>query len=147
LDDCGALPVYDVETGTDGRTIITLLGRDVPALGTKSIRLSSCATRPNAVDVEGDTMESDGFRASANRHGITSIIDERTGDELIDYAHNYAGELILERDYGDPWATRSPDRHRDRLGPFGRRVASAAFRAGRRSSSRASIRGTLTTSA
>ncbi len=67
-----------------------------------------------------------GRRKNTGAHssnGIIGIIDKLSGEELIDPESFRAGELILEHDYGDPWATRSADRRRERLSGFARRVA------------------------
>lgn len=122
-DDDGDLPVYDVRHGADGRTTVQVLARNVPAFGGRSLRLEPCDAVPAVEQVAGDMIETDAFRVASNAVGVTSIVDKRTGRELIDYAHYYAGELILEGDYGDPWATRSPNRRRERLNCFGRRTA------------------------
>lgn len=122
-DDQGPLPVYGIDRRQDDTAVIHTLGRDVPALGSRGIRLSP-ATRAAAVEtLEGDSIENDRFRITSDEHGIVRIVDKSTGDELIRPDPLYAGELILEHDYGDPWATRRADRHRERLSALTRRSA------------------------
>lgn len=122
----GELPVYAVFRDNAGHATIRLLGRDVPALSGKTITLKPAPfpTLPPENDHAAalGVIENEFFRVTANHHGITSILDKRNGRELIDYAHFYPGELILEHDYGDPWATRRPDHYRERMSPFGRRA-------------------------
>lgn len=61
-------------------------------------------------------IENEYFVVQADSHGITGIYDKINHTELIDTNKGYANELILENDFGDPWATRELDRKRTRLG-------------------------------
>ena len=122
-DDRGPLPVYDVEHRPDGTTVICTLGRDVPALGTGIFDPSPATRQPGIENLDGEPIENERFRITSDEHGIISMVDKLNGEELIDPAPFRGGELILEHDYGDPWATRRPDHHRERLGPLTRRSA------------------------
>jgi len=119
----GNRPVYNVQQLGDGKTAITLLANDIPAMGATTIELTPADTPIVKDHPEANTIENDRFAVSANDHGVTRIIDKNTNRELIDDACYYAGELILEHDYGDPWATRRNDHERERLSPFTRRTA------------------------
>jgi alpha-mannosidase len=99
-----------------------VIARDVPALGGRTIELQPAKEAPAIEALDSDAIENDRFRVETNEHGVTRILDRRAKRDLIDFAHFYAGELILEHDYGDPWATRRPDHFRDRLSPFTRRT-------------------------
>lgn len=122
-DDLGPLPVYGIDRRADDTAVIHTLGRDVPALGSRGIRLSPATRAPAVESLAGESIENDCFRITSDEHGIVSITDKSTGDELIKPEALYAGELILEHDYGDPWATRRADHHRERLSPLTRRSA------------------------
>lgn len=119
----GDLPIYAVDKEPGGRVAITLLVCDVPALGGTTIHIDPVHEAPQQETLACDTIENNRFTVTANAHGVTGITDRKSGRELIDYAWYYAGELILEHDYGDPWATRRADHDRERLSPFMQRTA------------------------
>lgn len=132
------LPVYDVVKCENG-TQITFLSPNVPALGAVTIKLAepsapvSAKTGADVLVEEGRVVpctpaehKDDGCPAvvrqgpltlHAGEKGVTGIAVEGLGD-VVDPAHFFFGELILEHDVGDPWATRSLDRTRERLSPY-----------------------------
>ena len=116
LADGKPLPVYEIADAPEGKTV-TFLAEDVPAMGARTITLA-----PAPVHVAGRserTVSVGRFTVEAGDNGITAIRVAGIGP-VIDPGQFLFGEPILEHDVGDPWATRSLDRTRQRLSPFTR---------------------------
>jgi len=112
--DGESLPVYAVET-SDGKTRVSFLAEAVTALNARTYRVSE-AVPLLTTPVPGPTVTCGGFTASAGEHGLTDLQVAGLG-RVADVEQFLVGELILEHDVGDPWATRSLDRTRERLAP------------------------------
>ena len=115
------LPVYAVAPG-ENSTAVTVLARDVPPLGACSIDVREA---PAAVPMPAAArINFAGYTLDAGEHGITAV--EADGLGAVAATADYLfGELLLEHDDGDPWATRSLDRTRVRLSPYTRRTGIA----------------------
>ncbi len=118
-DAKGELPVYRVEATSHGKTQITLLAREIDGMGVSQIEIAP-APKPRVERSQNRIITNDRFEVSADGHGVTSIRDRQLDREWVHPAFHHCGELILEHDYGDPWATRKADHFRERMSPFGR---------------------------
>ncbi len=112
-----AVPAYAVEPGEKGATM-TFLAADVPALGARTFTLGKAAVQATTA-VSGHEVSNGRFTIRMGEHGITRLQAKGVGT-VTDPAHFLFGELVLEHDIGDPWATRSLDRTRERLSPYTR---------------------------
>lgn len=112
-----ALPVYAV-TPDAGRTRITFLAGAVPALGAQTVLLTEAPAEAPA-RIPGGVIRHAGFTVEAGDQGLTRLgVDGQPGAAAAGSV--LVGELILEHDVGDPWATRTLDRTRERLSPHTR---------------------------
>ncbi len=109
-----SVPVYDIKTGDDS-TEITFLATDVPALNARSFKIAESTFITDNINTT--VVDCDGFTVTAGIHGITDIT-VKGFDSVTDTDKFMMGELILENDLGDPWATRSLDRTREQLAPY-----------------------------
>ena len=78
--------------------------------------------RPRVVPGSGEVKSAPpvtcgAFTAQAGDQGLTDLQVAGLG-RVVAVEQFLLGELILEHDVGDPWATRSLDRTRERLGPY-----------------------------
>ena len=109
-----ALPVYEV-TPSAGGTAVTFLAASVPAVGALTVKLQS-APALKTVKVSGDVVKQEPFTIHVGEKGITGI-DGAGAVGIVNPERFLFGELVLEHDIGDPWATRTLDRTRERLSP------------------------------
>ncbi len=108
------LPVYDVRNN-DGKTEVSFLASDVPALGARTFKITESA--PLAKERMSASEVSCGkFSVIAGENGLTGVSCNGFGS-VVDASQFHFGELLLENDFGDPWGTRSLDRTRTRLSP------------------------------
>lgn len=110
-----ALPVYAVTT-TEDATAITFLARDIPALAAQTVTLAEAPACPPTA-ITATTVSCGDFTVHAGEHGIESIDAAGLG-QVMDAQKFLFAEPILESDLGDPWATRSLERTRERLSPY-----------------------------
>ncbi|MFA6294293.1 MAG: glycosyl hydrolase-related protein [Victivallales bacterium] len=108
------VPVHDV-SNNGGATEISFLASDVPALGACTFNVKEAAPM-TAEKLVVREVSCGQFTVSAGEHGLTGIRSDSFG-EVVDTRNFHFGELVLESDVGDPWATRSLDRTRTRLSP------------------------------
>jgi alpha-mannosidase len=111
VDDT-VMPVYATESGA-----VTFMAADVPAFGARTFTLAAAPVATAALDTRKVTLGP--LRVTAGEHGITAVAVDGLG-EVTDTRAFHLGELILEHDDGDPWATRSLDRAREPLAPYTR---------------------------
>ena len=109
--DGAALPVYAVENGR-----LSFLAEAVPALNARTYRVAQAAPLLTTSEF-GPTVTCGAFTAHAGDNGLTDLQVAGLG-RVVDAEQFSVGELILEHDVGDPWATRSLDRTRERLSPY-----------------------------
>ncbi len=108
------VPVHDF-SNNDGVAEISFLASEVPALGARTFKVKESA--PMAAEkLEVREVSCGQFTVTAGEHGLTGIRSDRFG-EVVDTRDFLFGELVLESDVGDPWATRSLDRTRTKLSP------------------------------
>lgn len=100
-------PVYDITPGA-----VTFLAPAVPGLGARTFTLSEAPFHTEALTAR--TITCGAFTVEAGEHGLTGISVDGLG-AVVDTGQYGVGELILEHDFGDPWATRSLDRTREPL--------------------------------
>ena len=112
-----SLPVYAVVPAGAGSQV-TFLAAAVPALGARTVTLEE-APAPVVESLGEGTVRHGGFTVHAGGNGITGI-DAGTITGAVKPDRFLFGELVLEHDVGDPWATRTLDRARERLSPFTR---------------------------
>jgi len=110
-----ALPVYEV-TNTAGGTAVTFLSAQVSALGALTVKLEP-APALKTVKVSEDVVKQGPFTVHVGSKGITGI-DGAGVAGAVSHEQFLFGELVLEHDIGDPWATRTLDRTRERLSPY-----------------------------
>jgi alpha-mannosidase len=82
-------------------------------LGTKRFHIRPSAPPPLETLLEG--VECGNYRLGWDEHGVRSIVDLSSGQELLPAGGDPAGHLLLETDSGDPWGTRSLARPRCNL--------------------------------
>jgi len=111
------LPVFAVESN-DGKTRLSFLAETVPALNARTYQVSPATPLPTTSD-SGPAVTCGAFTVQAGEHGLTDLQVAGLGP-VADVGQFFLGELILEHDLGDPWATRSLDRTRERLAPYTR---------------------------
>lgn len=104
------VPVYDVSEG-----VVTFLAPAVPALGARTFTL--CEAPFLAKSLTARTIACGAFTVEAGEHGLTGISVDGLG-AVVDTGQYGVGELLVEHDFGDPWATRSLDRTREPLGLY-----------------------------
>jgi hypothetical protein len=103
VDGGPAIPVSPEGPGVEGPySVIRFVARDVPPLGYRTYVVSDEKTAPAelAADETAGVMESPFFRAAldAKRGRIASLIDKRTGRELVDAAAPQGfGQYFYER--------------------------------------------------
>jgi alpha-mannosidase len=112
--DAQPVPVYALETAADA-TVITFLAPDVPGLGARTFTLADAPLPIQALPER--TVSCGPVTVEAGEHGLTGITVDGIGP-VVTTDTLRVGELILETDIGDPWATRSLDRSREPLGPY-----------------------------
>jgi alpha-mannosidase len=110
--DGAAVPVYPAQ----GQAV-AFLATAIPALGARTFRLEPASI---AVDrLSSREIRCGAMTVTAGEHGIAAIAVDGLG-QVADTCRFQIGELVLEHDLGDPWATRSLDRTRERLAPHTR---------------------------
>lgn len=107
--------IYRTEKCGD-KQIVEFMAEEIPAGGTKVYTWEICAAETAMQETDVKQIENEYFVVRSDTHGVYSIYDKEHHAELIDMNKGYANELILENDFGDPWATRELDRKRTRLG-------------------------------
>jgi len=110
------LPVFAVTPGAD-TTEVTFLACDIPPLGARTVTLRNAPAK--SVSPVTDQFSIGDYTLEIGEHGITRI-DHAAWGRVTDTTNTLFGELLLEHDDGDPWATRSLDRTRERLSPYTR---------------------------
>jgi len=108
------VPVYDVKA-EGGATAVTILAKAVPALGARSVVLSEA--QPRVKPVAPGQAACGRFAVDLAEHGISGVRVEGIGS-IMKPGGFLLAEPLLEHDFGDPWATRTLDRTRDRLSKF-----------------------------
>jgi alpha-mannosidase len=108
------LPVYDIKAGTDN-TEVTFLAADVPGINAKSFVIAE--SKFVIEKITDNVVICGDLTVTAGENGITDVIVKGIG-KVCDTGKFMVGELILEHDLGDPWATRSLDRTREQLGVY-----------------------------
>jgi len=109
----GPLPVYEV-TSADSGASVTFQSPQIPALSACQVKLSEAPSRVRQIS---DPKVSCGrYTVEIGEHGITGVSARGIGP-VADCRDFLLAELMLERDLGDPWCTRSLDRTRERLSP------------------------------
>ena len=111
------LPVYEVAPSA-GDTTVTFLASSIPALAARTVVLTE-APAPVVTPVTGSEIRHGAFTVQVGEQGITGI-DMVGITGAVNPERFLFGELVLEHDVGDPWATRSLDRTRERLSPHTR---------------------------
>jgi alpha-mannosidase len=86
------------------------LAENVPPLSTKVFHIRK-AHKVAWTPLDG-SVELGGYGLRWDDHGIQSILDRSSNQELLDAGKGPAGHLILEHDVGDPWGTRDTNRPR-----------------------------------
>ncbi len=109
------VPVYDVRNN-GGKMEISFLAPDVPALGARTFSIRESAPLPVEKMSAGE-ISCGKFSVIAGEHGLTKISCNGFGT-VSEAKQFHFGELVLENDIGDPWATRSLDRTRTNLSPY-----------------------------
>jgi alpha-mannosidase len=109
-DESGARVPFVLEAadrrddGTIARAMIAFLARDVPAVGHRTYRVVPGATRLDDAGwrpVEISTIENETYRVAIDAErggGITSLVDKRSGKELV-RSGRVANELLACREY------------------------------------------------
>lgn len=115
--DYEAVPVHDI-VHNDGTTEISFLASDVPALGARTFNIKEAEPMP-VERISASEACCGQYAVTAGEHGLTGIWANGFGD-VVDARNFHFGELVLENDFGDPWATRSLDRTRTKLSPHTR---------------------------
>jgi alpha-mannosidase len=110
------MPVFERGRVADQDEIVGFIA-DIAPFGAASVTLRPAKRR---LEVLGDAIvEVGGITATVGENGIQRI--EVDGLGVVAEAADYnVGELILEHDDGDPWATRTLDRTRERLAQYTR---------------------------
>ena len=142
----GVREIWPVVALPEGPLALRVGGREVPVLdrtttaaGTERLWADLPAIAPGAgVDVEvvragpggRETIEDEIIRWSgehiAVEAGAGGVIDLRCDGQTCLHRGGWGvGELIVEKDIGDPWATRDPDRPRRGTASTARRVSAA----------------------
>ena len=91
---------------------VTFQAKEIPPLGSRTFRLQQTAAAVEPL-VQRE-IRCGTFTVVAGDHGLSSIAVDGLG-VVTDSSRFQIGELILEHDLGDPWATRSLDRTREGL--------------------------------
>ncbi len=124
MDD-GPLPVYAVRPGTAGSTAVTVLARQVPALGARTLRLTPAPANPadtTPLPAPNSELACGPYTLRIGENGVSGVSHTRFGEVMKPGVFHF-GEPILEHDLGDLWSTRSRDRTREHLAPFTRLTA------------------------
>lgn len=111
--------------GEEAPQTLRFLAADLPPLGTGVFHLSP--TPPIPAATLSRTAQAAGYRIGWDDHGVISVVEEASGQELLPAGRGPLGHLILEEDRGDPWGTRYARRDRTSFAPETR-----LLRAGRR---------------
>ena len=105
----------------DGENLhVTFRPPSVPALGYSVVHVEPS---DDPLD-EGSTQTAPGsvanefYEITCSAKGITSIVDRRRDQEVLDIGRYLGGELILEEDIGHPWGTMKPPSSEERLGQY-----------------------------
>ncbi|MGI4789475.1 MAG: glycosyl hydrolase-related protein [Janthinobacterium lividum] len=94
---------------------LRFLAADLPPLSTAVYHLTpTTAALPSIVS---RTAQAAGYRIGWDDHGVSSVIAEDSGQELMPQGRGPLGHLILEEDRGDPWGTRYAQRGRTSFAP------------------------------
>lgn len=116
--DNSTLPVYAL-SHDDNTTCITL-GVTVPAWSASALRLTDGpAYRDITVETSPGRVSCGGYSIWAGEHGLQQVVHGGFGPVSED-AELPFGALTLETDEGDPWTTRSLDRHTQSLAQYTR---------------------------
>lgn len=111
-------PDYWIKRGEEPPSTLRFLATELPPLGMKVFHVRS---RAAAVESDlHDSVEHAGYRLGWDAHGVRSIIELASGEELLNADAGPAGQLILEGDLGDPWGTRNLERPRTYCGEMTR---------------------------
>ena len=114
--DAVPVPVYAVETNS-GKTRLSFLAAAVPALNARTYRVAPTQAPLRVVAESGPTVTCGAWTVHVGEQGLTDVHVAGIG-RVVAAEQFLVGELILEHDVGDPWATRSLDRTRERLGSY-----------------------------
>ncbi|HEY3417490.1 MAG TPA: glycoside hydrolase family 38 C-terminal domain-containing protein, partial [Armatimonadota bacterium] len=114
-------PDYWLKRGETPPTTLRFLATDVPPMSTKVFKVTPRV--PVAPQPLSDSVECGGYRLGWDTHGVQSIVDLASGQELVNSAAGPAGHLILEKDEGDPWGTRNLDQSRTSCATMGKLLA------------------------
>ncbi len=116
--DGRAVPVVGQRTLDNGQVAVEFVARPVAALSAERYRVApraKAAATPKALATP--TIENERFRVTADAHGLLAIHDRRLGRDVAATLGYRPNDIVLERDEGSPWETRSPDRPRTPLAP------------------------------
>lgn len=106
-DDAGKeIEVLDIIAQGEDVNIV-FKAPDVPSMGYVAMEIEADAKPIDSGEVvhgPGE-VENECFKIRVSERGIDSIIDKRTGKEILDTSKYLANELILEEDIGHPWGT------------------------------------------
>ena len=117
--------LVDVEIGTPARQevvtdgeeqCLAFLARGVPALGYRVYRMEPADKWPTAAEPQRinapATLDTPAFRLrlSPAAGGITSLVDRRTGRELLDTRKYSLGQCIYDRSSAEPWGAKLEER-------------------------------------
>ena len=105
-----AVPVHDADDEA-----VTFVAADIPALGARTFHLAPAARI--STTLKSHEIRCGAMTVTVGEHGLTSLAMEGLGI-VTDNCRFQVGELLLEHDHGDPWATRSLERTRERLAPY-----------------------------
>ncbi|MHB9024116.1 MAG: glycoside hydrolase family 38 N-terminal domain-containing protein [Armatimonadota bacterium] len=114
-------PDFWLKRGEAPPTSLRFLAADVPPMSAKVFKVTPRA--PAAPQPLTDSVEIGGYRLGWDTHGVQSITDLASGQELLNGAAGPAGHLMLEKDIGDPWGTRDLDQGRTSCATMGRLLA------------------------
>jgi alpha-mannosidase len=92
-----------------------------PVLPPGEFRSITVYENPHAMEgkvLAGSMVENEYFLIEVGKHGIEGIFDKKNNQHIVRTQFVHANELILERDEGDPWATRSLYRPREPLAAY-----------------------------
>ncbi len=112
FDGDAAVPVAELGPAPGGGTRISFVARGVGPLGCKAFTVRRGRRRAGPRRLAVPRIENQRFIVQADEIGLASIFDKRLNRELMVSQPLRPAELVLERDFGSPWATMSPDRSR-----------------------------------
>lgn len=106
-----ACKVLSVRT-EDGKNYASVLLESVPPFSAETFKISACRNDLSFGETSDKVIENSRFRITADENGICDIFDKKLNKTVLRKGKYRPGELILEHDEGDPWATLSHDRDR-----------------------------------